>query len=665
MESREQRPSVNMSEKKSSSKTAVSNRGEDIAKIKKKKRKKRTQSGAVSSAGQNAGKDAPKVAGTKKSNLGMVARDGEKRKKDSVSSSRDDPRGAKETATATPSHISAERDDAATQSSKTPSTFSTKNTTVAQAIQTAKDFSGYRSPMTPTLPSFLKEGSTGTSQEVEKKSLSTSSTHGQVPVPFASVSGTKTSDSPARIKGRFSKGAQKTADEGSESSKRDNKKKPKNSKIFGDSAASTTGGSDRHLIAYKVAGNSNKADVRSGGTERASGASAMPSRGAESKSELSRKSKKKKKRKRLDPPEEPDNVSDKDRKSETGANKKKRSSQSPTPSATFKASQNQESDGEDKDKEPKWEGPHIVHGLTLNVAAASLNSHLTCTLCKGYYRDPQTIPECLHTFCKSCIWTVFYHGFRKCPKCRISLEPDPYQHLLSDRAVQELLVKLFPAVVQNDLEAEDRFVESRRMLEDKDDERRGKDTSDGGGADALDQETPMTRRRMRSLEGGEEHQDLPASHEPAIDAPPLPPPELSPGSKQAALRDRPLPLDELDFLLLPDTSAETTKTQRMPPLQNPLIRVSGKLKIVQLRKYLIKKLNMASSDLEPSAVEILCHGDPLGDELSLTFIHRTRWFMATCHVDGGASGVASSPDKTAGVEADLTLTFRLSDEGRF
>lgn len=36
-----------------------------------------------------------------------------------------------------------------------------------------------------------------------------------------------------------------------------------------------------------------------------------------------------------------------------------------------------------------------------------LNPYLTCSLCKGYLIDAITIMDCLHTFCKSCLFTYF------------------------------------------------------------------------------------------------------------------------------------------------------------------------------------------------------------------------------------------------------------------
>ncbi|CAM9855348.1 unnamed protein product, partial [Chrysoparadoxa australica] len=39
-----------------------------------------------------------------------------------------------------------------------------------------------------------------------------------------------------------------------------------------------------------------------------------------------------------------------------------------------------------------------------------LNPFLTCSLCKGYLRDPHTVTECVHTFCKSCIFAKVHEA---------------------------------------------------------------------------------------------------------------------------------------------------------------------------------------------------------------------------------------------------------------
>jgi len=94
--------------------------------------------------------------------------------------------------------------------------------------------------------------------------------------------------------------------------------------------------------------------------------------------------------------------------------------------------------------------------------------------------------------------------------------------------------------------------------------------------------------------------------------------------------------DELNFSLIPDTNAQ--KHHLMPSLQNPLLRTSGRLKVSQLKKYLLKKLRVR---VNPNSLQISCNGDCLGDELSLIFVYRTRWIHT---------------------ENDLVLCFRFEDE---
>jgi len=45
--------------------------------------------------------------------------------------------------------------------------------------------------------------------------------------------------------------------------------------------------------------------------------------------------------------------------------------------------------------------------------------------------------------------------------------------------------------------------------------------------------------------------------------------------------------------------------------------------VAQLKKYLILHLGLNTTPL--SGIEILCDGDPIGDELSLVFVERTRF----------------------------------------
>ena len=57
----------------------------------------------------------------------------------------------------------------------------------------------------------------------------------------------------------------------------------------------------------------------------------------------------------------------------------------------------------------------------IEFSIKDLNQYLTCILCNGYYRDAHTIAECMHTFCKSCIYKHFHSkgtkGSVTCPTC--------------------------------------------------------------------------------------------------------------------------------------------------------------------------------------------------------------------------------------------------------
>ena len=74
-----------------------------------------------------------------------------------------------------------------------------------------------------------------------------------------------------------------------------------------------------------------------------------------------------------------------------------------------------------------------------------MNDHLVCTLCKGYYRDAHTVQECLHTFCKKCIYLHARNsGNHKCPSCGDVSLGNNMQNVRADHTLQSLVGKLFP-----------------------------------------------------------------------------------------------------------------------------------------------------------------------------------------------------------------------------
>lgn len=219
----------------------------------------------------------------------------------------------------------------------------------------------------------------------------------------------------------------------------------------------------------------------------------------------------------------------------------------------------------------------------------TINPHLVCPLCNGYFRDPYTITECLHTFCKSCLFFAFQTGFRQCPTCKTDLSPDPFRLVLQDRTLSTLVHKIFPYLDVQDSIDEREFYDRRgikRKPEFRDSNTETKAKAESSGIYDNNSKSKETKN-------------------------PISAPSLEAG-------------DEINFTLTPETNAEEYRGKAIPSLEKPLLRTSGRLKIAQLKKYLLKKLKM-DDVVASNAVQIFCNGDRLGDELSLTFVFRTRW----------------------------------------
>ena len=73
----------------------------------------------------------------------------------------------------------------------------------------------------------------------------------------------------------------------------------------------------------------------------------------------------------------------------------------------------------------------------------------------------------------------------------------------------------------------------------------------------------------------------------------------------------------------------------LPPLSKPLLKTTTELRVEHLRKHLSRRLKLCNPwEVRPPRacdgscacqVDILCKGQPLGGELSLDFIFKTRW----------------------------------------
>ncbi|KQJ85968.1 E3 ubiquitin protein ligase DRIP2 [Brachypodium distachyon] len=81
----------------------------------------------------------------------------------------------------------------------------------------------------------------------------------------------------------------------------------------------------------------------------------------------------------------------------------------------------------------------------VKVKKENLAPRITCPLCQRYLREATTICECLHTFCRKCIYKkLAVEELNHCPVCKIDLGCAPAEKLRADHNLQALRSKLIP-----------------------------------------------------------------------------------------------------------------------------------------------------------------------------------------------------------------------------
>lgn len=79
------------------------------------------------------------------------------------------------------------------------------------------------------------------------------------------------------------------------------------------------------------------------------------------------------------------------------------------------------------------------------VRREALVDCMTCPLCKKLLKEATTISECLHTFCRKCIFKKLSDDeVDCCPICNIDLGCTPVEKLRPDHNLQDIRAKIFP-----------------------------------------------------------------------------------------------------------------------------------------------------------------------------------------------------------------------------
>ncbi|KAK6914030.1 hypothetical protein RJ641_021351, partial [Dillenia turbinata] len=78
------------------------------------------------------------------------------------------------------------------------------------------------------------------------------------------------------------------------------------------------------------------------------------------------------------------------------------------------------------------------------VRTETIEACMSCRICHKFMKDATTITECLHTFCKKCIYDkITEEDLDSCPTCGTDLGTSPLDKLRPDHAWNEVLSRIF------------------------------------------------------------------------------------------------------------------------------------------------------------------------------------------------------------------------------
>ncbi|XP_062555574.1 polycomb group RING finger protein 3 [Armigeres subalbatus] len=202
------------------------------------------------------------------------------------------------------------------------------------------------------------------------------------------------------------------------------------------------------------------------------------------------------------------------------------------------------------------------------IKLKTLNMHITCEICKGYFIDATTVTECLHTFCKSCLVKHLEEN-NTCPTCQnVIHQSHPLQYISFDRTMQDIVYKLVPNLMEDEMRREREFYKSRNLQCPKDMPQQQQDSDDKANEQA--------------------HQEADYHRQ-----------------------------DEQVNVCLDCIS------NNLRHLKRRFIRCSSQATITHLKKFLAKKVLNGIERYKD--IDILCNDELLGKDHTLKFVYVTRW----------------------------------------
>ncbi|MBN3280693.1 PCGF3 protein, partial [Polyodon spathula] len=243
--------------------------------------------------------------------------------------------------------------------------------------------------------------------------------------------------------------------------------------------------------------------------------------------------------------------------------------------------------------------------LTRKIKLWDINAHITCRLCEGYLIDATTVTECLHTFCRSCL-VKYLEENNTCPTCRIVIhQSHPLQYIGTrhtspkqkdkqngldrqtrhDRTMQDIVYKLVPGLQDAELKKQRDFYQKLGMEVPGD----------------VKGEMCSTKPHLDPQRNGETKPEDTSNKETTEE-------------KQEEDNDYHRSDEQVSICLECNSS-------KLRGLKRKWIRCSAQATVLHLKKFIAKKLNLASFN----ELDILCNEEILGKDHTLKFVVVTRW----------------------------------------
>ncbi|KAF4528638.1 hypothetical protein B566_EDAN012786 [Ephemera danica] len=291
-------------------------------------------------------------------------------------------------------------------------------------------------------------------------------------------------------------------------------------------------------------------------------------------------------------------------------------------------------------REPK------VSKMERKIKLKTLNTHITCKICRGYLVEATTVTECLHTFCKSCLVKHLEEN-NTCPSCQIVIhQSHPLQYISFDRTMQDIVFKLVPGLQDDEIRREREFYRARGLPCPRDVPLAGAEPEDDKSA--VDQhaeadyhrqdeqisceqktmvlDSPLKRRKILTRACKLDSHTL-SEHQCKSEPPPRPRRQCKPMQPYNIPYGFPLCNQEEfkvteGFVLQVNLSLECVSSN-LRGLNRRFLRCSAQATITHLKKFLAAKVLNAMDKYKD--IDVLCNDELLGKDHTLKFVFVTRW----------------------------------------